>query len=167
MLVLVDATDVSGTLIPSLRNLIGGNPLLAVATKVDLLPKQTRGPREFQGWLRGVMRAKGMVPLETLQVRSEAVVWRKMAQERRAILTRMLLSKVFYRPFSMPVLPSTQFHPPAPTGELEDDGGHLQSSGSHSERAAWPRRVRHRRGQRRKVCLSARPGQVIEVMDDS
>lgn len=86
MVVLVDATDVSGTLIPSLRNLIGGNPLLAVATKVDLLPKQTRGPREFQGWLEGAMRAKGIVPIETLQVLSEAVVCRKMLQQQHMIL---------------------------------------------------------------------------------
>ena len=122
MLVLVDATDVSGTLIPSLRNLIGGNPLLAVATKVDLLPKQTRGPREFQGWLRGVMRAKGMVPLQTLQVRSEAVVWRKMAHEQRTILTQTLLSEAWRRPFSIPALPSTQrqaLHPQVSSKTME------------------------------------------------
>mmetsp|Transcript_46672 Transcript_46672/g.77203 ORF Transcript_46672/g.77203 Transcript_46672/m.77203 type:complete len:490 (+) Transcript_46672:161-1630(+) len=41
VVLLVDLTDVAGTLLPRVRDLIGANPVVLVGTKVDLLPKDT------------------------------------------------------------------------------------------------------------------------------
>ena len=47
---LVDVTDVTGTFLPRVRDLIGGNPIILVGTKVDLLPKGTQ-PEQVLSWL--------------------------------------------------------------------------------------------------------------------
>ena len=47
---LVDVTDVTGTFLPRVRDLIGGNPIILVGTKVDLLPKGT-DPEAVLAWL--------------------------------------------------------------------------------------------------------------------
>ena len=38
---LVDVTDVTGSFLPRVRDLIGGNPIVLIGTKVDLLPQGT------------------------------------------------------------------------------------------------------------------------------
>jgi nitric-oxide synthase, plant len=38
---IIDILDTSGSFLGRVRNLIGGNPIIIVATKVDLLPKGT------------------------------------------------------------------------------------------------------------------------------
>ena len=41
VVLLVDVTDVTGSFLPRVRDLVGGNPIILVGTKADLLPKGT------------------------------------------------------------------------------------------------------------------------------
>jgi nitric-oxide synthase len=47
---LVDVCDVTGSFLPRVRDLIGGNPIVLIGTKLDLLPKGTR-PEAVLAWL--------------------------------------------------------------------------------------------------------------------
>ena len=51
VVLLVDLLDASATLLGSLRSLVGGNPVLLVATKADLLPAGYRASA-VAAWLR-------------------------------------------------------------------------------------------------------------------
>ncbi len=42
VVLLVDVTDVHGSFLPRVRDLVGGNPIVLIGTKADLLPKGTR-----------------------------------------------------------------------------------------------------------------------------
>jgi hypothetical protein len=57
VVLLLDLLDASATLLGSLRTLVGGNPLLLVATKADLLPAGA-SPAQLGPWLRQLARAK-------------------------------------------------------------------------------------------------------------
>lgn len=57
---LVDLTDVGGTLLPRVRELIGGNPVLLIGTKADLLPRGTDTER-VREWLGGAASKLGGV----------------------------------------------------------------------------------------------------------
>lgn len=71
VVLLVDLCDVAGTIMPRLRELIGGNPVIVVGTKVDMLPPEVRLPHEFKRWLEKALNNKGLTPLETHLVSSE------------------------------------------------------------------------------------------------
>lgn len=47
---LVDITDVTGSFLPRVRDLIGGNPIVLVGTKADLLPRKTDAQSVLQ-WM--------------------------------------------------------------------------------------------------------------------
>ena len=47
---LVDLTDVSGTMLPRVRDLVAGNPIILIGTKADLLPRGTQAEK-VNGWL--------------------------------------------------------------------------------------------------------------------
>eukprot|EP00967_Tisochrysis_lutea_P152472 scaffold298875_cov31-Tisochrysis_lutea.AAC.3 len=57
---LVDLTDVAGTLLPRVRELIGANPILLIGTKADLLPRGT-DLDEVREWLGGAANRLGGV----------------------------------------------------------------------------------------------------------
>ncbi|WP_018133578.1 ribosome biogenesis GTPase YqeH [Effusibacillus pohliae] len=57
----VDLFDFSGSWIDNLRRYIGNNPVLLVANKVDVLPKQTNLDKVEQ-WLRKEVEKKGVLP---------------------------------------------------------------------------------------------------------
>jgi hypothetical protein len=46
----IDILDVTGSFLNNCRDLIGGNPAVVVATKLDLLPKGT-DPKQVAQWL--------------------------------------------------------------------------------------------------------------------
>ena len=50
VVLLVDMTDVTGSFLPRARDLVGGNPIVLVGTKSDLLPKGTNAD-EVAAWL--------------------------------------------------------------------------------------------------------------------
>lgn len=50
VVLLVDLTDVTGSFLPRVRDLVAGNPIVLIGTKVDLLPKGTIAS-EVEGWL--------------------------------------------------------------------------------------------------------------------
>jgi len=50
VVLLVDLTDVTGSFLPRVRDLVGGNPIILVGTKADLLPKGT-DDAHVEGWL--------------------------------------------------------------------------------------------------------------------
>ena len=61
---LVDVTDVTGSFLPRVRDLIGGNPIVLVGTKADLLPKGTDGQKVLH-WM--VERLTGRKPTWILE----------------------------------------------------------------------------------------------------
>lgn len=54
---IVDILDTSGSFLARIRNLIGGNPVIVVATKVDLLPKKTNSD-DVRDWLQDFVAFK-------------------------------------------------------------------------------------------------------------
>jgi nitric-oxide synthase, plant len=54
---IVDILDTSGSFLGRIRNLIGGNPIIVVATKVDLLPKGTNS-NHVREWLQDFVAFK-------------------------------------------------------------------------------------------------------------
>ena len=50
VVLLVDVTDVTGSFLPRVRDLVGGNPIVLVGTKCDLLPKGTANGA-VEAWL--------------------------------------------------------------------------------------------------------------------
>lgn len=50
VVLLVDLTDVTGSFLPRVRDLVGGNPIVLIGTKADLLPKKTT-EAEVEAWL--------------------------------------------------------------------------------------------------------------------
>jgi ribosome biogenesis GTPase YqeH len=56
---MVDLFDFSGSWIDNLRRYVGGNPVLLVANKVDLLPRQSNLER-VEHWLRKEVEKKGI-----------------------------------------------------------------------------------------------------------
>lgn len=54
---IVDILDTSGSFLARIRNLIGGNPIIVVATKVDLLPKKTNS-NDVREWLQDFVAFK-------------------------------------------------------------------------------------------------------------
>lgn len=57
VVLLVDLLDVSGTLMGKVRDMVGGNPIVLVGTKMDLLP-QGAAPKEVSQWLVDLAAAK-------------------------------------------------------------------------------------------------------------
>eukprot|EP00908_Phaeocystis_cordata_P016681 Transcript_27974.p1 GENE.Transcript_27974~~Transcript_27974.p1 ORF type:complete len:505 (+),score=203.91 Transcript_27974:492-2006(+) len=54
---LVDLSDVSGSFLPRVRDLIGPNPVMLVGTKADLLPRGTEQQRVLD-WMAGSLAAR-------------------------------------------------------------------------------------------------------------
>lgn len=54
---IMDILDTSGSFISRIRNLIGSNPVVVVATKVDLLPKGTDSSQVLS-WLNDFIEFK-------------------------------------------------------------------------------------------------------------
>ena len=59
VVLLVDLADASGTMLPSVRDLVGGNPIILVGTKADLLPT-TCEPGGVTRWLEAEARRRGL-----------------------------------------------------------------------------------------------------------
>jgi len=57
VVLLVDLLDASGSMLGRVRDLVGGNPIIVVGTKVDLLPSGTN-PDEVEEWLQGALEFK-------------------------------------------------------------------------------------------------------------
>lgn len=77
VLLLVDLTDLSGTFLGRLRESIGGNPVLAVGTKADLLPRDAdRGA--VRAWLADELGRRG------LQIMGAMVAAPRCKDERKA-----------------------------------------------------------------------------------
>lgn len=56
---IIDVFDIDGSLIKSLPRIVGGNPILLVGNKADLLPKSTNKDRLIQ-WLRKTAKEAGI-----------------------------------------------------------------------------------------------------------
>ena len=50
IVMLVEVPDVTGSFLPKVRDLVGGNPIILVGTKLDMLPKGT-DPNAILGWM--------------------------------------------------------------------------------------------------------------------
>ena len=59
VVLLVDLADASGSLLTGVRNLVGGNPIMVVGTKADLLPK-TCEPGAVRRWLESEAKRRGV-----------------------------------------------------------------------------------------------------------
>ena len=57
VVLLVDVSDVSGSFLPRVRDLIGPNPVLLVGTKADLLPRGTEQDKVLE-WMACVLAAR-------------------------------------------------------------------------------------------------------------
>ena len=57
VVLLVDLSDVSGSFLPRVRDLIGPNPVLLIGTKADLLPKGTEQDKVLE-WMACVLAAR-------------------------------------------------------------------------------------------------------------
>lgn len=74
VVLLADLTDVSATLMPRVRDLVGGNPLLLVGTKLDLLPSGTSADAVHR-WLEEYATARlNVVGVRLLSSRTGAGV---------------------------------------------------------------------------------------------
>ena len=74
VVLLADLTDVSATLMPRVRDLVGGNPLLLVGTKLDLLPSGTSADAVHR-WLEEYAAARlNVVGVRLLSSRTGAGV---------------------------------------------------------------------------------------------
>ncbi|KAL6769312.1 hypothetical protein ACKKBG_A30510 [Auxenochlorella protothecoides x Auxenochlorella symbiontica] len=62
VVLLVDLVDVSGTLLPRLRDMVGANPVVVVGTKLDLMPAGVR-PDQLATWLQAAVEFKGIRPV--------------------------------------------------------------------------------------------------------
>ena len=54
---LVDVTDVTGSFLPKVRDLIAGNPVVLIGTKADLLPAKSN-VEEVKGWMAEVLGSR-------------------------------------------------------------------------------------------------------------
>lgn len=61
----IDIFDVYGTLISGLPRLVGNNPILIVANKIDLLPKSVNLKR-VTFWLKKQLKEQGIVPIDII-----------------------------------------------------------------------------------------------------
>jgi ribosome biogenesis GTPase A len=66
---LVDLTDVGGTLLGGIKDTVGASPVLLVGTKADLLPAGWR-PERVAAWLARLAALRGLQPLQVLLVSS-------------------------------------------------------------------------------------------------
>lgn len=57
VVLLVDLLDASGSMLGRVRDLVGGNPIIVIGTKVDLLPSGT-DPDEVEEWLQRALEFK-------------------------------------------------------------------------------------------------------------
>lgn len=67
---IVDIFDVSGSMVTGINRHIGGNDLILVANKVDLLPKSVN-PTKLNHWLRRLLKDQGLRPLDVALVSAE------------------------------------------------------------------------------------------------
>ena len=68
MVCLVDLFDFHGSLVPELSAIVAeGNPLMLVANKVDLLPKQVT-PAAIERWVRSECRRASLPPIDFLDL---------------------------------------------------------------------------------------------------
>lgn len=72
VVLLVDLTDVGGTLLTRVRDVCGGNPILLVGTKWDLFPPGAR-PGPVRRWLRENASFRGLKVVGTCLVSSHAM----------------------------------------------------------------------------------------------
>ncbi|KAL6757450.1 hypothetical protein V8C86DRAFT_1669624 [Haematococcus lacustris] len=87
VVMLVDLTDVAGTLMGKVRDMVGRNPIVLVGTKMDLLPEGTH-PRDVADWLMEAALRKRLNVISCHLVSSHSgegvtVVTRKVSQERQ------------------------------------------------------------------------------------
>ena len=69
VLLLVDATDFSGSFLNRVRDLVGGNPIVLVVTKADLLPRGVR-PDRLREWVWDEVERRRLTPAEVYLVSS-------------------------------------------------------------------------------------------------
>ncbi|WP_035097753.1 ribosome biogenesis GTPase YqeH [Anoxybacteroides tepidamans] len=60
---IVDIFDFNGSWLPGLHRFVGGNPILLVGNKVDLLPKSVKYPKLIQ-WMKKSAKELGLKPLD-------------------------------------------------------------------------------------------------------
>lgn len=58
IVLLIDLLDCSGTLLSKVRDLVGKNPIVAIGTKVDLLPKDVELGDRFYDWFEDALAFK-------------------------------------------------------------------------------------------------------------
>ena len=69
VLLLVDGTDFAGSFLNRVRDLVGGNPIVLVVTKADLLPRGTR-PDRMREWVWEEVGRRRLTPAEVYLVSS-------------------------------------------------------------------------------------------------
>lgn len=67
---LVDLTDIQGTFLRQIRDLVSKNPILIVGTKFDLLPKGSH-VKDVSDWLMQYLMDKGLNPIGIVLVSSK------------------------------------------------------------------------------------------------
>lgn len=67
---IIDVFDVTGTIVKGLMRHIGGNDLIVVANKIDLLPRSVN-PNKVKHWLNKEVRDMGIAPLDIAIISSE------------------------------------------------------------------------------------------------
>lgn len=71
VVLLVDLTDVGGTLLAGIRDVVGSSPLLLVGTKADLLPGRW-DPEQVVDWLRQLAGLRALQPVELMLASSHS-----------------------------------------------------------------------------------------------
>lgn len=66
---LIDIFDATGSIVSKLTRIVGGNPIILVANKVDLLPKSTNQNR-LKNWLRKIAKDLGMKVIDVFLISS-------------------------------------------------------------------------------------------------
>ena len=69
VLLLVDGSDFAGSFLNRVRDLVGGNPIVLVVTKADLLPRGTR-PDRMREWVWEEVERRRLTPAEVYLVSS-------------------------------------------------------------------------------------------------
>lgn len=70
---MIDILDASGSFLGRLRNIVGSNPVIVIATKVDLLPKGTDF-EQVQKWLEDFVEWKRLSCLSVHLISSKTGV---------------------------------------------------------------------------------------------
>lgn len=76
VVLMVDLLDVSGTLLPRLRDMVGANPVVVVGTKLDLMPAGVRQD-QLAAWLQSAVEFKGLRSVAVYLVRLALCAWHR------------------------------------------------------------------------------------------